>query len=187
MSKIKGDASARLEKVRRRFEQWRRTHRARSRLPESLWAAAVKLGREHGINRTTRALRLDYYSLKKRVEACSRQQGEPCLPRRNETRASRQADTDSPKPGRAIGLATPGRSVARRGRKASAADHSKGPASAALLEVGPFPFAPVGECVVELEDTAGAKMRVHLKGVETIERAIPELALLARLFWGVRG
>lgn len=60
--------SARLEGVRRRFERWRRAHRARSRIPDSLWAAAARVALTHGIHRTCRALRLDYYSLKERVE-----------------------------------------------------------------------------------------------------------------------
>jgi len=160
----KNETPARLEKVRRRFDDWRRGHRARSRLPELLWAAAVELGREYGINRTARALRLDYYSLKKRVEACSRK-----------TR------------GETIHLGTSRRKVARRGRKATAPGHPEGPALATFLEVGPFPPAILGECIVELEETGGAKLRVHLKGVEAIERAAPELAILARSFRGVRG
>lgn len=48
MGKIhKGETPARLGKVRRRFDAWRRSHRTRSRLPESLWAAAVELGRAY--------------------------------------------------------------------------------------------------------------------------------------------
>ena len=70
MSRIKdGKVPARLEGVRRRFDDWRQNHRARSRLPESLWASAVKIADTHGIHRTAKALRLDYYSLKKRIEA----------------------------------------------------------------------------------------------------------------------
>ena len=45
----------------------RETHRARSRISDSLWAAAAKLAGSYGINRTARALRVDYYSLKERV------------------------------------------------------------------------------------------------------------------------
>ena len=37
-----------------------------------------------------------------------------------------------------------------------------------------------GECILELEDVGGAKMRVHLKGVEA-----PDLVALSRSFWGV--
>jgi hypothetical protein len=57
-----------MEAVRRRFEHWRRTHKARSRIPDSLWAAAVRLVGRCGLHRTSRALRLDYYSLKERAE-----------------------------------------------------------------------------------------------------------------------
>jgi len=57
-----------LEGVRRRFGHWRRTHEVRSRIPDSLWAAAVRAAGTCGIHRTSKALRLDYYSLKDRVE-----------------------------------------------------------------------------------------------------------------------
>jgi len=59
----------RLEGTRRRFERWRRTRKGHSRIPESLWASAVKAARQYGLNRTARTLGLDYNGLKKRVEA----------------------------------------------------------------------------------------------------------------------
>jgi len=59
---------ARLEGLRRRFERWRGTHKARSRIPESLWGSAVKMAGTYGLNRTAKTLRLDYYVLKKRVQ-----------------------------------------------------------------------------------------------------------------------
>ena len=62
------DLPARLEGLRRRFEHWRRTRKVRGRIPEPLWESAVKLAGSHGIHRTARALRVDYYALKKRVE-----------------------------------------------------------------------------------------------------------------------
>ena len=62
------DLPAQLEGLRRQFDRWRRTHKARSRISESLWAAAVKLAGRYGLHRTAKALRVDYYSLKKRVE-----------------------------------------------------------------------------------------------------------------------
>ena len=67
-AKKKRGLPARLERLRRRFEHWRGTHRARSRLPEPLWEAAVKMAGVYGLNRTAKALRLDYYVLKKRVQ-----------------------------------------------------------------------------------------------------------------------
>ena len=62
------ERSGAMEAVRRRFEHWRRTHRRRSRIPDSLWAAAVKVVGKYGLHRTSRALGLDYYSLKERAE-----------------------------------------------------------------------------------------------------------------------
>ncbi len=62
------DLPSRLEGAGRRFEQWRRTRKGRSRIPEPLWALAVKMAGTHGIHRTAKTLRVGYYSLKKRVE-----------------------------------------------------------------------------------------------------------------------
>lgn len=67
-TKRRRDLPARLVGLRRRFERWRRTRKGRSRIPEPLWAAAVKAAGTYGIHRTARALRVDYYALKKRVE-----------------------------------------------------------------------------------------------------------------------
>ena len=59
---------ARLEGVRRRFERWRRTRKIPSRIPEPLWAAAVKMAGTCGISHTAKTLRVNYNALKKRVE-----------------------------------------------------------------------------------------------------------------------
>ena len=62
-----GTASQRedVEQVRRRFEEFRRAHAVRSRLPEELWAAAAKLARRDGIGTTALALGVDRPSLQK--------------------------------------------------------------------------------------------------------------------------
>ena len=60
-----------------RLEQWRGEHPARSRLPESLWSAAVEMAKRHGMHRTTKALRLDYTGLKKRMPANGQPAGAP--------------------------------------------------------------------------------------------------------------
>ena len=59
-----------LENTRRRVARWRetRTHRG-APMPAALWAAAVALVRQHGLYPTARALRVDYGSLKKRMDA----------------------------------------------------------------------------------------------------------------------
>jgi hypothetical protein len=53
-------------------------------------------------------------------------------------------------------------------------------AMAPFLELAAPATVGTCECVLELEDVCGTKMRVHLKGVE-----VPDLAALARSFRGV--
>jgi len=127
-----GDLPARLEGVRRRFERWRRIRKGHARIPDALWAAAVKMAATHGISRTAKTLRVACYALKKQV-------------------------------GRAA---------------VTVPDVPEGGAVATFLELAPPASVGSGECTVEWEDTAGAKMRVHLKGVQT-----PDLAALSRSFW----
>ena len=127
------DVPARLEGLRGRFVRWRRTRETRSRIPEALWASAVKAADTYGIHRTARALRVDYYALKKRVE------GKPAV---TASRASEEA------------------------------------AGTTFLEVPAAVWTGSGECIMELEDVGGAKLRVHLKGL-----GAPDLAALSRSFW----
>jgi hypothetical protein len=124
---------ARLEQTRQRFDRWRETRKVRSRIPESLWSSAVRMARTYGVNRTAQALRIDYYSLKERVEK---------------------------KP-----------SSSRRCQKNTAAT---------FVELAAPAIASSCECLLELEDVAGAKMRIHLKGGEA-----PDLTALSRSFWDV--
>ena len=121
-----------LESTQRRFERWRQSCTVRTRIPEPLWAAAVKLAVRHGVCQTAKALRLGYYSLRERVE--------------NETTAS--------------------------------ASCSQTGSTATFLELAAPARTGSGECLLEWEDAAGAKMRIHLKGVET-----PDLVALSRSFW----
>ena len=138
--------SARLDGVRRRFERWRVAHRARSRIPQSLWTAAVKLAQRHGIHRTAGTLRINYYALKKRVEEAA--------------------------------AASPGAS--QRGVVATFLELAPPGDDGFATTTAVSPRRPPGpcECIVELEDSSGAKMRVHLKGIEA-----PDLAALSRSFW----
>ena len=61
-----------IQRVLRRFEQWRNAHVGRLPIPERLWAAAVKLAREHGVFHTAKALRLEYGKLKRLLESADR-------------------------------------------------------------------------------------------------------------------
>ena len=61
--------SVQVEKARKKFVAWRRSRKARSRIPEELWTSAVVAARDIGVNQACKALRLDYYALKRRVVA----------------------------------------------------------------------------------------------------------------------
>ena len=63
-----GEIPASLARGRDRFEAWRQTRAVGARIPDRLWALAVKLADAHGLSCTASALKLDYYSLKKRLE-----------------------------------------------------------------------------------------------------------------------
>jgi len=41
-------------------EEWRSANPPRTRLPESIWEAAVEMAQRHGLHCTTKALRMDY-------------------------------------------------------------------------------------------------------------------------------
>ncbi|HET9217595.1 MAG TPA: hypothetical protein VFR18_11485 [Terriglobia bacterium] len=56
-----------IEQARLRFERWRRSRKKVTRIPDRLWAAAVKAACLHGVNPTSIALGLDYNHLKQRV------------------------------------------------------------------------------------------------------------------------
>ena len=117
-----------LERARQRFERWRRTRKGHPRIPDALWAVAAKAARRFGLHPTSRALRLDYMVLKRRV----------------------------------------GADTAGSGRSAKAT----APSFVELLPVGK---GPRPECVVELEDPSGARMRIELNGI-----APSDLATLTR-------
>ena len=53
-----------LQALSGRFEDWRRTRRGKSPIPEPLWAAAAELARSHGVCQTAQVLRLEYKKLK---------------------------------------------------------------------------------------------------------------------------
>ena len=59
----------------RRFEKWRRTRTAH-RIPAELWSLAAELGGQYGLSRTARVLRVDYYAMKKHIDASSSDQDE---------------------------------------------------------------------------------------------------------------
>jgi hypothetical protein len=73
-----------------RFEEFRRSHRSRERLPEDLWAAAAEIAQRRGLNITARALRLDIDNLRKRMG------GQVSLPKAKRGRKKRTQPASAP-------------------------------------------------------------------------------------------
>jgi hypothetical protein len=94
-----------------------------------LWTLAANLAGTYGVCKTACTLKLDYYSLKRRVQ-------ESTVP-----------------------------AVMARGQRP------------AFVELAGSTLVP-SECVIDFQNSAGARMRMHLKGV-----TMPDLAALGRSFW----
>jgi hypothetical protein len=56
----------------------------------------------------------------------------------------------------------------------------KSASTPAFVELASPSLTAPGECLVEFEDAAGARMRIHLKGSDT-----PDLIALGRSFWSI--
>ena len=121
----RSEVPASLSRLGQRFAAWRKTRVLGERIPETLWKSAVKMAAEHGLNRTARVLKLDYYALKKRLDG-----------------ASRPAELST------------------------------------FVELPSSSLSIASECVIELEDATGSRMRVHLKG-----QNLPDVLALSRSFW----
>lgn len=58
-----------LVRAQSRFQAWR--GQGGGRIPQALWNLAVCLAKIHGVSRTATALGLDYYGLKKKLQAAA--------------------------------------------------------------------------------------------------------------------
>jgi hypothetical protein len=63
---------AEVQQLSCQIEQWRNTRLYRMAMPEPLWTRAANLAKQYGLARVARFLRLDYYSLKERLEGLDR-------------------------------------------------------------------------------------------------------------------
>ena len=70
-----------ITQLQAELEQFRSTHPRRARLPQSMWQSAAELAQSHGIYVVARSLRLDYSTLKKRVNGSA----EPSAGRRKKS------------------------------------------------------------------------------------------------------
>lgn len=71
MPKQMASVSESITELQAQLEQFRSTHPARTRLPQTLWQWAAELARCHGIYVVAHSLRLDYCKLKKQVSGSS--------------------------------------------------------------------------------------------------------------------
>jgi len=65
---ISRSAAPELERLRRRFQHWRRSGRRGRKIPDELWNEAADLARTQSVTRVARGPGLDYNALKPRVE-----------------------------------------------------------------------------------------------------------------------
>src|SRR5690348_1602682 len=72
MPKKAADVPEGMGRVYGRFARWRKLHTGRLPIPDSRWASAAELAREHGVFRTAKVLRLEYGKLK-RLAALSKE------------------------------------------------------------------------------------------------------------------
>ena len=105
-----------IETVCQQFEYWRQTRKKRCPIPEELWRAAELLYPEHSLYNISKALRLNYTDLKKRIE----QKQTASIPS-----SINQAE---------------------------------------FIELKINPAIHPAECLVEMEDPCGSKMRIHFRG-----------------------
>jgi hypothetical protein len=57
-----------LEEVQRQFDAWRKARKRRTSIPALLWKAAVGLAGHYSTHRISKALRLNYAELQKRID-----------------------------------------------------------------------------------------------------------------------
>jgi hypothetical protein len=57
-----------LEQIKKRLDAWRKTRKRRGRIPDRLWKSAAEVAEHYGLNKTAKALHLDYNALKKRLK-----------------------------------------------------------------------------------------------------------------------
>lgn len=119
-----------LNQLSEQIERWRQTRKRRRPMPEQLWQSAASLSKQLSIQQVSKALRLNYTALKKRVYP-----------------------QDQP-----VKKHTP---------------------AAAFIELGfEHQAAPIAECIVEMQDGCGAKMRMHFRGKTDLD-----LVELGKAFW----
>jgi hypothetical protein len=69
-----------IEQLQRQLDEFRSTQPHRTKLPETVWQAAVELAQQHGVYSVAHPLRLDYTGLKKRLDGVQGSQKKAAKP-----------------------------------------------------------------------------------------------------------
>lgn len=140
--------------AQQQFDAWRAQRVRGARIPAELWGVAVDVASQYGLGRAVSALRLDYYSLQRRLLAAGRQDAEP-QPRAagGECKATR-GDRRQPQP--------------------AASRHEP------FVQLPPLGMSPQS-CRIELQTPSGASLRVELPGASMADTMLLTRAIWSQL------
>ena len=142
---------ATIEQIKRELEDFRKnSKKKRSRIPESIWQAAVDLSLESNPRQIARTIGLDYRSLMKRLNLSEKNASKTATTSRDSTTSlSPIALKDSISP--------------------------KGPPAFIQLDI-PSPPKPIepdqNEWSIEMENADGAKMKIGVKSTQMLDIAV---------------
>jgi hypothetical protein len=148
----------RLEDLVEEFRRWRQTRTAGERIPVAMWDAAVQMCQEHAPKRVAYKLRVGLATLMRHLE-----RGAQHSPMRSALETEFVEVFLSPTP-----------------RPVPTADTSVANARAMPEPPAKLTPTPTPECVVEMENGQGVKMRVQLSGL-----GLAQLATLCSAMGGV--
>lgn len=146
-----------LEDVAKQFKHWRESRVRGERIPMALWGEAVQMCQEHEPQRVAVVLGVALASLMRRLERCG-------------DSAAHRLGLDAEFVEVVMSTASP----ATPEPAASRLELAPTPQSPSSAE----PPTPAHECVLELENAHGAKMRVLLNGA-----GLASLGALCSSFW----
>ncbi len=149
----------RLSRVQRRFDDWRRSRSLGTRIPQALWQEAVQLAMILGVHRTAASLRLDYYSLQKRVrhQAADQRQREANVARSPRPAQSRLADS------------RPADSSARGNSGQPTVEVGGAPGLPGFVEWISPRFVAARQVLIEFDTGRGTRLRVQLGGSQVTD------------------
>lgn len=154
MRRDRREIAADLLVARQRFDAWRADRVRGARIPDELWALAVDMAAQYGLGRAVSALRVDYYSLQRRVLASGLEV------------AQRQRRTT--------------RGPAKAAGPAGSAPLPLPDGRGAFIQFPPLGMSSPG-CRLELQTPAGASLRLELVGASMADTMLLTRAIWSQL------